>query len=153
MNNEKQELYVLQSNGQRLGPVAKDEVVRAIVDGKMHRDALVAIPGSQQWSHASRLPEVAVAIEALIRTRSTPPPASSEAQTVVIPGRAAIANIEVAAPQAAPKTEAQAKPAAEPKKDDKPKWSPWLPLAIFAAFTVVGVLEVAIFGIRALRGG
>jgi len=140
------QLYVMQFNGEQLGPLTQDVVVSAIADGKMHRDALVAVPGSQQWVHASQLPEVAVALEALIRARSTPPNFGPEAPTVVIPPPAKLPKSE---PPAAQPKAAETKPAEAPKH----KWPSWLPVMIFAAFAVLGVIEVGVFALRTLQGG
>ena len=46
------ELYVMQADGQHVGPITAETVVRAIADGKIPRDALVAVPGSPSWTHA-----------------------------------------------------------------------------------------------------
>jgi hypothetical protein len=70
-------VYVLQSNGQHTGPITTEAIARAIVDGSMHRDTLVAPPGAPQWLHASQMPEVLAIVDAMTASRapSVPPAA------------------------------------------------------------------------------
>ena len=68
------ELYVLQPDGTRFGPLTKDAIARGILDGTIAQDAYLAPPGAPQWFHASQLPAVTALVESLRRSASSVPP-------------------------------------------------------------------------------
>jgi hypothetical protein len=130
------ELYVLQSDGNRVGPVTDMVVAQAIAAGSLPRDVLVAVPGATEWLHASRMPEVLAALESIVRA-STRPPASStiEIKPVVVEAK----------PEAKPEAKVEAKVEA-PKPAP---WPSWLSFAVFGAFALVAAAEIGIIMIRA----
>src|SRR5215472_13678972 len=71
------DLYVLQPDGTRFGPLTKDAIARGIVDGTIAQDSYLAPPGAPQWFHASQLPAVTALVESLRKTSSVPPPRKS----------------------------------------------------------------------------
>jgi len=81
------DIYVWQPDGQPVGPYTTESLARAIADGSLARDALVAPPGAPQWQHASHLPEVLSMVEAMLRAKSPSilPPAAPVSVAPAIP--------------------------------------------------------------------
>lgn len=132
------DVYILQSDGQRLGPFQPFDVARAIATGSVAPDALVAMAGGAQWQKANLVPEIASAVETIRRT-SAPPPSVQPVPSGVAPAPTAAAPVLETAP--APKPDAP-KEKAEEQKAPPPPW--WLPLGVFGAFAFVALLEVVV---------
>ncbi len=65
MNDPATEWYVCKPDGRHAGPLSTDQLARAILDGKLARDAHVAASGDARWVEASTVPTIAAALRSL----------------------------------------------------------------------------------------
>jgi hypothetical protein len=79
------DLYVLK-DGRHLGPLTTDAVARAMVEGSIPRDVLVAPPGAARWLHASQMPELLVALATALKSVPPPAPQAQGARPQRVPG-------------------------------------------------------------------
>ena len=66
--------YIYQVNGNHVGPVPTDLLVRGIVAGKVPRDSHITSPGDIQWHQLLTVPEVTQALGDLERSGLPVPP-------------------------------------------------------------------------------
>lgn len=150
--------YVYQADGNHIGPVSTDLLARGIIAGKVPRDAHLGARGDTQWYPLLSIPEIQQAIASLQGQNVGPRPMSSVPPTAP-PGKDAPTLRDLAqdlSPPApapalappAPAVAAVAEPAAEKKEEKKspplPPATKYIPIAIFGACALIGLVEVGI---------